>query len=85
MGEPHIQRSFAIQSLSVNKEFLTATISDGRVISIPITWFERLKEASMKQLQNFEISPSGYGIHWPEIDEDISIQSFISSRNHNFS
>ena len=80
MDEPNIQIDFAIQSLSVNKHFLTATINDGRIISIPTKWFERLSKASVKQLQNFEISPSGYGIHWPEMDEDISIRSFISSQ-----
>lgn len=80
MGEPNIQMDLAIQSFSVSKDFLTATINDGRVISIPMIWFERLRKASIKQLQNFKISPSGYGIHWPEIDEDISIRSFISSQ-----
>ncbi len=78
MGEPNIQIDFTIQSFSVNQDFLTAKINDGRVISIPINWFERLRKASIEQLQNFEVSPSGYGIHWPEIDEDISIRSFLS-------
>lgn len=78
MGELKIQKDLCILSLSIDKDFLTAKISDGRVISIPLIWFERLKMAPIKQLQNFEISPSGYGIHWPELDEDISIRSFIT-------
>ena len=53
-------------------------MSDGRIISIPIAWFPRLLNTSKDQLTNFKISPSGYGIHWPEIDEDISIKAFIN-------
>ncbi len=56
---------------------ITAELSDNRIISIPIEWFPHLERATSQQLQKFEISPSGYGIHWPEIDEDISIKSFI--------
>ena len=78
MGELDIQIDFAIQSFSVDQNFLTAKINDGRIISIPISWFEHLRKASIEQLQNFEVSPSGYGVHWPEVDEDISIQSFLS-------
>ena len=67
----------AITKLSIMDDTLAAQISDGRSVSIPIAWFERLREASKEQLENFEISPSGYGIHWPDLDEDISIKSFL--------
>lgn len=68
----------SILSIEVDEEQITATISDGRIVSIPIAWFPRLAEATLKQLKNFEISPSGYGIHWPDLDEDICIKSFIN-------
>ncbi len=68
----------SILRLKVQGDVLTAEISDGRVISIPIAWFKRLQNASEKDLLNFEISPSGYGIHWPSLDEDVSIKSFIN-------
>ena len=67
----------SILKLTVTEEMLTATISDGRIISIPVAWFSRLRNGTLEQLKNFEISPSGYGIHWPEIDEDISIKAFL--------
>lgn len=67
----------SIIKLSVENDMLVATISDGRIVSIPIVWFSRLRNASSDKLNNFEISPSGYGIHWPELDEDISIKSFL--------
>ncbi len=68
----------SILKVSISSDKITANISDGRIVSIPLNWFPRLEAATSKQLQTFEISPSGYGIHWPELDEDISIKSFIS-------
>jgi len=68
----------SITKLKIETDMLIATISDGRVVSIPIVWFSRLRNASQDQLNNFEISPSGYGIHWPDMDEDISIKSFLN-------
>lgn len=69
----------AIQKVSISDKMLTAHISDGRTVSIPIEWFPRLKHANESQLQNFEISPGGYGIHWPDVDEDISIKAFFNT------
>jgi len=61
----------------LGKDTITAILSDGREISVPIAWFPRLASASRKQLDKFEISPAGYGIHWPLLDEDISIKVFL--------
>ena len=67
----------SIIKLKVENDMLVATISDGRIVSIPVVWFPRLRGASQEKLNHFEISPSGYGIHWPEIDEEISIKAFL--------
>lgn len=67
----------SILKIEVTEFLLTASMSDGRIISIPVAWFESLRNASTKQLKNFEISPSGYGVHWPEVDEDISVKTFL--------
>lgn len=67
----------AILALEVLEDKLCAKISDGREVSIPIAWFPRLSEATPEQLKDFEISPSGYGVHWPQIDEDVSIKAFV--------
>lgn len=67
----------SIMRIEISEDFLTAKISDGREVSIPIAWFPSLMNALPDQLSNYEISPSGYGIHWPDLDEDISIKSFI--------
>lgn len=71
----------SIISLQCEKHKITAALSDGRITSIPTAWFKRLRQASLEQLQNFEITPTGYGIHWPEIDEDISVKAFIEGLN----
>ncbi|MBI2335521.1 MAG: DUF2442 domain-containing protein [Deltaproteobacteria bacterium] len=67
----------AILKVKVSKEKISSLMSDGREVSIPTAWFARLASASLKQLENFEISPGGYGIHWPDIDEDISVKAFF--------
>ena len=71
----------SITSLRCEKHKITATLSDGRITSIPTAWFKRLRQASLEQLQNYEITPFGYGIHWPEIDEDISVKAFVEGLN----
>ena len=52
-----------------------ARISDGREITIPTVWFKRLSGASTEKLNKFELTP--FGIHWEDLDEDISINAFI--------
>jgi len=71
----------SIVSLQCEKYKITATLSDGRITSIPTAWFKRLRQASLEQLQNFEIAFDGYDIHWPEIDEDISVKAFVEGLN----
>ena len=66
-----------ILQVEVSEERVKAIMSDGREISIPIAWFDRLSQATKKQLQDYEISPAGYGIHWPQLDEDISVKAFL--------
>jgi hypothetical protein len=81
MGEalkrPSIE-DLRINSIVISEQDITAKISDGRTVCIPLAWFPRLVNATEKQIKNFELSPSGYGIHWPDLDEDISIKSFIN-------
>ncbi len=71
--------ALAINHVEVTDKFLVAQINDGRTVSLPLSWFPKLLSASEKARLNFMISPSGYGIHWPDIDEDISIKAFVNS------
>jgi len=66
-----------IQSVSVSDDEISAQLLDGRTISVPLAWSWRLSEATPEQRSRFEIIGSGSGIHWPEIDEDISVEGML--------
>jgi hypothetical protein len=68
-------REFQVRATSVEvTEFsLCVALEDGRVISVPIWWYPRLHEATEAQRQNWQLLPGHYGIHWPEVDEDIGV------------
>jgi|APGre2960657505_1045072.scaffolds.fasta_scaffold187110_2 hypothetical protein len=67
----------AIKKLTIHDDVITASLDDGREVSIPIAWSPALSNATKDQLAVFEIDTFGYGIHWPDLDEDISIRAFI--------
>jgi hypothetical protein len=62
-----------IQSVRVTDAEITASLSDGRTISVPLAWSWRLSEATPEQRGNFRLIGGGQGIHWPDLDEDISV------------
>ncbi len=66
-----------ITKVIMHADSITAAMSDGREVSIPIAWFPRLLNATPSQRKKFKISPAGYGIHWPDVDEDISVKAFF--------
>jgi hypothetical protein len=53
-------------------------LSDGRTIGVPLAWFPRLQDATREQLENYELSPCG--LHWEELDEDISVAGLLAGR-----
>src|SRR5438552_864218 len=66
-----------ITSVRVTEDEIIAQLVDGRVISVPLVWSWRLSEATPKQRANFRLIGDGQGIHWPEIDEDISAEGML--------
>jgi hypothetical protein len=56
---------------------LTVDLMDGRTISVPLAWYPRLLRASPEQRGNWETCGGGYGIHWPDIDEDLSTEGLL--------
>jgi hypothetical protein len=66
-----------IQDIRVTEDTITAHLIDGRTISVPLAWSWRLSEATPKQRANFEIIGDGEGVHWPDIDEDISAEGML--------
>jgi hypothetical protein len=66
-----------IRSVKVTSETITAHLVDGRVVSVPLAWSWRLAEASPAQRAKFEIIGDGQGVHWPDVDEDISVEGML--------
>ncbi len=66
-----------IVSVKVDEERITASLADGRTISVPLAWSWRLSNASAAQRQRYEIIGAGEGVRWPEIDEDISAHGML--------
>ena len=66
-----------IVSVQVTDDAITAQLHDGRTISVPLVWSWRLAEATPEQRQNYEILGSGEGVHWPDVDEDISAAGML--------
>jgi hypothetical protein len=66
-----------ISAVKVTEESIIADLADGRTISVPLAWSWRLSEASPKQRNNFQIIGSGEGVHWPDVDEDISARGML--------
>ncbi len=61
----------------VDSEMLQVYLSDGRIVSVPIEWFPKLRDASEKQRNNWRLIGGGIGIHWEDIDEDLSVAGLL--------
>lgn len=72
-------------ALAENVEFtnddMIVSLVDGRKIIVPLVWFPRLANATRNQLENYELLGDGEGIHWPEMDEDLSVSGLLRG-NH---
>lgn len=65
-----------VLKLEFTPDDLIAFLDDGRKLSVPTTWFSKIRKANWQQLKNYRVLPDGYHIHWPELDEDISLRVF---------
>ena len=66
-----------VRSVEVTDDLISAHLMDGRTISVPLAWSWRLSEATPAQRAKYEIIGDGTGIHWPDIDEDISVRGML--------
>lgn len=66
-----------VQDVQVTDEEIIARLADGRVISVPLAWSWRLSEATAAQRTNWRLIGSGQGVHWPDIDEDLSAEGLL--------
>jgi hypothetical protein len=67
-----------IMAVEVTDDLITAHLADGSIISVPLAWSWRLSNATPEQRQHFEIIGTGQGVHWPDIDEDISASGMLT-------
>jgi len=68
------------ENVRITKDTLSVDLSDGRTISVPIEWFPRLVYATSKELKNWRLIGRGHGIHWDDIDEDVSVEGLLAGR-----
>ena len=68
------------QQVIVTDDALTVVLADGRVISAPLLWFPRLVHAARAERVNWRLVGRGEGIHWPDLDEDVSVEGLLAGR-----
>jgi hypothetical protein len=64
-------------SVTFTSDELVVLLADGRRIAVPKTWFPRLEQATAEQLAHYELLGDGEGLHWPDLDEDISVAGLL--------
>jgi hypothetical protein len=67
-----------VKAVSVTDDLITFELVDGRTVSVPLAWSWRLSEATPEQRARYEIIGDGQGVHWPDIDEDLSAQGMLT-------
>jgi hypothetical protein len=66
-----------VVTVTVTEDTLSVDLEDGRTISVPIGWYPRLAHGTPVERLHFQISGAGYGIHWPDLDEDIGVEGLL--------
>jgi hypothetical protein len=66
-----------VEAVYFTRDSIVVHLMDGRTISAPIAWYPKLLKATSKQRSNWEICGGGYGIHWPNVDEDLSTEGLL--------
>jgi hypothetical protein len=66
-----------VVNVTVTEDTLSVDLEDGRTIAVPIGWYPRLAHGTAEERANFQISGAGFGIHWPDLDEDIGVEGLV--------
>ena len=67
-----------VRDVRCTDDLLVVDLLDGRTISVPLAWYPRLLHATPEQRNRWELAGAGYGIHWPEVDEDLSVAGLLA-------
>jgi hypothetical protein len=73
-------RNAQAQDVTLSDESLTVDLVDGRSVSVPLAWYPRLTHATPAERDNWRLIGRGEGIHWPDLDEDISVEGLLAGR-----
>jgi hypothetical protein len=74
----YVPTSALAMSVTFDEEMMHVSLADGRLISVPIIWFPLLHQATLEQRSKFEIGGGGTSLHWPELDEDLSVAGLMA-------
>lgn len=68
------------QQVNITEDSLTVDLDDGRTVSVPLAWYPRLLHGTSEERKNWRLIGKGEGIHWPDLDEDISVENLLSAK-----
>ncbi|HKQ48371.1 MAG TPA: DUF2442 domain-containing protein [Phycisphaerae bacterium] len=77
MNTSALSPGMQVKDVRFDDDTLSVDLADGRTITVPLVWYPRLLHASPAQRAKWQISGGGYGIHWPEVDEDLSTEGLL--------
>lgn len=74
------ERDIFAESVYFSEDSITVRMDDGRSLSIPLEWYPRLLHGTTAERENYELIGDGEGMHWPDLDEDISVEGLLAGR-----
>ncbi len=80
MSTLRVEREVFAESVGFSENSMIVYLDDGRSVSVPLAWYPRLHGGTPTERENFELIGDGEGIHWPDLDEDISVEGIIAGR-----
>lgn len=78
MSTSALNPGLRVKDVSFTEDEIVVSIADGRTISVPLVWYPRLLHATAEQRATWHTAGAGFGIHWPEIDEDLSTEGLLA-------
>jgi hypothetical protein len=80
MGTLVTERDVFAEFVRFSDDAMTVHLDDGRTLSVPLAWYPRLLHGSPREREHFELIGHGEGIHWPDLDEDISVEGLLAGK-----
>jgi hypothetical protein len=74
------QRTPSAVGIAIEDDALRVDLSDGRTVTVPLGWYPRLAYGNLRERRNWRLIGAGEGIHWPDLDEDVSVEGVLAGR-----